>query len=781
MSRLAETLDALRRHVETLRHTPPTGDGALDAAEAHTVSLLDLCLRTLELGSAPDAYTLREVRTHLGRLDPRRFPWVADALRMLPAATLDLDAPLEHEIEVGRRVVSAQRTLDGGAPIDFGTVTVEHDDLRIGPGLRLSDGSLQHMLTALARHTGSGSPLLALQPAFDVEAEALAAAIEKGRDAIAEHLRSQLVWRYDARVRRLVASLPDAWMARLSRLAGSLEARRLQLELAVGPQLMAARSTARESGLRSLRGLTFAFDAEPLLSRLRARYGVAALEPASQLASGDDTDQMIGLVERILARTERPLTRRLESRFRSLVEGAGEVDGRAWDESMVLGPDAHLQPWRYTPDRRLQEPAALEAASAVPVPGREYVVKSGDHLGSIARAAWGRRGDFRVLLAHNPHLDPGSLQEGQRLFVPQWPSRALDRASRVRLVANDAPQAVLDADRIRLPGRVVGPLPGQPRDALAAAVRRLCELEPHLMQRARAVRLDTGWALLVEGHLVLELGDGDLPTARTLFARHDEPLAALAAHLASQLRGDIVLEPGESLPFGHRAQDAHRTLWVRAALRRLRAEPERAARLELRVVDDGAAVEIVDPGEDDAVVVRLESEDLDAIEQQPARRLYDLRLHGAARAEALAGLWLRDLRREPAELLVAPVAAARRGPLRPEAGGVRFLLPMGTPVFAIAPGVVRQCGPTGGGGQSALVEHVGGLFSRYQHLAALAVRPGARLDADQLLGRSGLSGEVDEPCLGLSLEVRPVDGSGGWHDAAARPLEAAAWLGRLWP
>ncbi len=281
----------------------------------------------------------------------------------------------------------------------------------------------------------------------------------------------------------------------------------------------------------------------------------------------------------------------------------------------------------------------------------------------------------------------------------------------------------------------------------------------------------------MDGVLIIQLGDGDLPVATEHFPHEPDPLGAWSAHLAAQLRGDIILSPGHHLPFGYRHHDPHRRRWTRAALKRA-IEGQTLERAALLVDPQGNHVAIRDA--DKNTVVTLESEDLEAIRAQPGRRLEDLHLPPQQLTTRLAKLWLSDLLHLGAELVVRPVSAA--GGLQSQTTGPlpKIIVPMGAPVFPVARGHVRFCGTAGDAGQAILVEHGGGLFSRYGHLATLGVRPGQAVEADTLLGRVGMSGAAREPCLGFALEraTGPDDGF-TWHCPGATALSLDKTIGHL--
>ena len=93
-----------------------------------------------------------------------------------------------------------------------------------------------------------------------------------------------------------------------------------------------------------------------------------------------------------------------------------------------------------------------------------------------------------------------------------------------------------------------------------------------------------------------------------------------------------------------------------------------------------------------------------------------------------------------------------------------FALPLGTPVHAAAPGLVAYvrddstaAGPDPalrGAANFVLVDHGGGLFTAYVHLAAgsATVAPGDEVAAGDVLALTGLSGQMSGPHLHFAVE-----------------------------
>lgn len=95
---------------------------------------------------------------------------------------------------------------------------------------------------------------------------------------------------------------------------------------------------------------------------------------------------------------------------------------------------------------------------------------------------------------------------------------------------------------------------------------------------------------------------------------------------------------------------------------------------------------------------------------------------------------------------------ARRHPVyktvRPHLG-VDYAAPKGTPVRAVADGVVTFCGWGGGGGNTLKIKHPGNLMTGYLHLSGFAkgIRQGSRVTQGQLIGYVGSTGTSTGPHL----------------------------------
>lgn len=118
--------------------------------------------------------------------------------------------------------------------------------------------------------------------------------------------------------------------------------------------------------------------------------------------------------------------------------------------------------------------------------------------------------------------------------------------------------------------------------------------------------------------------------------------------------------------------------------------------------------------------------------------------------------------------VVDPIARGRISrPFRLDAGeaggghdGLDIAAPLGTPVRAMAPGLVRFAGRLADGAVAVRVEHADGSEAWYGHLdPTVSVRVGDRVAAGDLLGQVGLTGRTTGPHLHLELWYagRPID------------------------
>ncbi len=112
--------------------------------------------------------------------------------------------------------------------------------------------------------------------------------------------------------------------------------------------------------------------------------------------------------------------------------------------------------------------------------------------------------------------------------------------------------------------------------------------------------------------------------------------------------------------------------------------------------------------------------------------------------------------------------------------GVDFGVPVGTPVYAAADGVVTGATPTGCGGNMAVLQHDNGWVTRYFHLSHYAegLHAGQRVTQGQTIGLSGTTGTCTTgPHLHYELRINgePVDPMGvPMDDKSKKKLEQPA-------
>jgi murein DD-endopeptidase MepM/ murein hydrolase activator NlpD len=74
--------------------------------------------------------------------------------------------------------------------------------------------------------------------------------------------------------------------------------------------------------------------------------------------------------------------------------------------------------------------------------------------------------------------------------------------------------------------------------------------------------------------------------------------------------------------------------------------------------------------------------------------------------------------------------------------GIDIRAAYGQDIEAAGPGRVVSAGAQGGYGETVVIEHAGGLRTRYAHLSAALVTPGQEVAAGQVVGRAGRSGRA---------------------------------------
>lgn len=115
--------------------------------------------------------------------------------------------------------------------------------------------------------------------------------------------------------------------------------------------------------------------------------------------------------------------------------------------------------------------------------------------------------------------------------------------------------------------------------------------------------------------------------------------------------------------------------------------------------------------------------------------------------------------------------------------GLDFRASYGSPIVAVADGVVARTGWAGGYGNQVRLNHAGGLSTSYSHMSRIAVAPGSRVRQGQLIGYIGTTGLSTGPHLhfetyqnGVTINPRAVRFTGR---AALSGSDLAAFRERL--
>jgi murein DD-endopeptidase MepM/ murein hydrolase activator NlpD len=85
----------------------------------------------------------------------------------------------------------------------------------------------------------------------------------------------------------------------------------------------------------------------------------------------------------------------------------------------------------------------------------------------------------------------------------------------------------------------------------------------------------------------------------------------------------------------------------------------------------------------------------------------------------------------------------------------------GTPVYAVGAGTVTFAGRHSGYGNSILIDHGGGLITRYAHLKKIEIEEGATVTSAERIGQVGATGRATGPHLHFEVRLagRPVNPS----------------------
>jgi len=87
--------------------------------------------------------------------------------------------------------------------------------------------------------------------------------------------------------------------------------------------------------------------------------------------------------------------------------------------------------------------------------------------------------------------------------------------------------------------------------------------------------------------------------------------------------------------------------------------------------------------------------------------------------------------------------------------GIDLAVPQGTPVHAPARGVIVSSYSGGGGGESVIIEHPGGIRTGYAHLS-WRLPKGTKLNKGDIFAKTGNTGNSTGPHLHLTVRKNDV-------------------------
>jgi murein DD-endopeptidase MepM/ murein hydrolase activator NlpD len=116
--------------------------------------------------------------------------------------------------------------------------------------------------------------------------------------------------------------------------------------------------------------------------------------------------------------------------------------------------------------------------------------------------------------------------------------------------------------------------------------------------------------------------------------------------------------------------------------------------------------------------------------------------------------------------LTLPVAGPVTSPFGPRTSpttgaqefheGIDIGAAQGTPIRAAASGTVTFAGQMSGYGNIVIVQHAGGMQTRYAHQSAMSVTAGQTVAAGEVIGAVGATGEATGPHLHFEVRLNGV-------------------------
>ena len=685
--------------------------------------------------------------------------------------------PQEHAQafdELGFHLLSMHLFLDGSRHTEFDVTIDAGTDMTMGLGLRLSDGTLHQFFSRILQQSPE-DPERIFSPFFDDSASGLANAVLSGQPALMDFLRAQLMIRFDKASMQRHYAFPDSWLTKFHRLFQSQLAQNAQNSTIAGKRLLDAQSMARQTGIHSLRGFAMLFD-----------LGNHTPHDFSQIFDQTSEKQkMLSLVNVSIAGMNGQSANYWQKRMQTIFHGQGLFEGREYDERRFLGPEADKRVWNDS----TQVISEIFQPTDIPIPGHYYLVKPGDRLAQLARRANPAHPDFRRIVRQNPHISSNhQLIPGTSIFIPTSEAPAPQRSDDI-----NAQPVTEGQSHIRLYDRLIGPIQPLSAKQVSDLIRKLGNTPIQSLFRTTASFYNHHWQIACDKVNFLQIDEQTEDAIESFCASQPEfaedfeqqppnfppPSKAefWANRFAASIRGDLILPGGIQLPLGIQPLQPHRRQWLQMSLQRAMLSPKFHS-LKIYLSPDGTRADIVD--DTGNTLICLEQPDFVAIRQQPHRRLQEIPHNPLQSAMLFTQLWAGDLLKKHAEIIVFPLLNANEFTISEENHETQFLTPMGTPVYAIARGTVVAAGQFPHEGNALLIFHGNHLYSRYAHLSTLNVHTGQEIFADSMLGRSGVSGDVSQPLLGISLECR-YSPSQNWYSSGAQRILFNDVVETLWP
>ncbi len=233
------------------------------------------------------------------------------------------------------RLCALNRFLDNEAN-DYASIDISRSgDLRYGLGLSLHDGSLAHFLASSPAVCGMDHDRF-YDHFFGDANTPLREAVEEGQNSLADFFEQRFILRYDPILSRKQLQLPEDIEGGLKRLSLHPAAQALQLQQVTGKRFNTAKNDALRMGMTSLRGFALLYDSACIRTEVDIK----------PLIGRSDTDKCLTLADAFLSKMHGHLASHWQNRLETIVEGEGDIDGRHYDETVFLGPDAQNQAWQ---------------------------------------------------------------------------------------------------------------------------------------------------------------------------------------------------------------------------------------------------------------------------------------------------------------------------------------------------------------------------------------------------------------------------------------------------